>query len=214
MYRQIKTKEELIREVVLLYRNSRKTKYFNNKIFRGRSRSISSYFEDLFANFLSNNINCDQIYIDQPLTVDGIKGRSIYPDIVIVKNNRIIALLDVKTDLGFNRYNFYELCRKDSQLIKLMKGKNCSLIVGETKEKKYGLIISRNLIYDIVILSRKNNKNLEKQILRASRLNPKINVFVLTDGKHPNTYNVSVQKLIKGIKINETEFNKMVRKIS
>jgi len=212
---KIKAEKDLIKHIIKTYREARRTKFANNKIFRGRSHSISSIIEDLFAHYLTQNIKCDQIYIDQPLKIEGIKGKNIYPDLVIVKNDKIIALLDLKTDLGWKRKELFNLAKKYSNLIKNIKDKKVSLRIGETKERR-DFKISDKISYDIVIMSGTNiNKNLlEKHLEQIKKIKPKIDVFILTKSKHPNTYNLSIQSLLSQIVINEADFDRMFKKLN
>ncbi len=212
---KIKTEKELIKHIVKIYREARRVKFSNNKIFRGRSHSISSIIEDLFAYYLTQNVKCDQIYIDQPLKIEGIKGRNIYPDLVIVRNNEIVALLDLKMDLGWKRRELFNLSKRYSDLIKNIRGKKVSLRIGETKERR-DFKASDKISYDIVIMSDTNiNRGLlEKQLGQIKKLKPKIDVFILTKDKHPNSYNLSTQSLLSQIIINKADFDKMFRKLN
>ncbi len=211
---KIKAEKDLIKHVINTYRDARRTKFANNKIFRGRSHSISSIIEDLFAHYLTQNIECDQIYIDQPLKIEGIKGRNIYPDLVIIKDDKIIALLDLKMDLGWKRRELFNLAKKYSNLIKNIRNKKVSLKIGETKERR-DFKVSNKITYDIVIISDTNiNKELlEKQLKQIEKLKPKIDVFILTKGKHPNSYNLPIQSLLSQIIVNKADFDRMFRKL-
>lgn len=83
------TNQDFILNIIKLYQKSRETSFYNKKIKRGRSRSISSSAEDLFALYLADKIDCDFIFVDQPISVIGHKSQ-FYPDIVVIKNNNII----------------------------------------------------------------------------------------------------------------------------
>jgi hypothetical protein len=109
--------KQFIARVIESYQIARKPIYSNPKLSRGRSHSVASRVEDLFAFYLVNKINCDRIYIDQPISVVGSKAQ-IYPDIVIVKNKKITALCDVKMDLGWKRNELFNFCRRHAALLK------------------------------------------------------------------------------------------------
>jgi hypothetical protein len=213
--KKIKTEKDLITEIISLYHKARETKFSNDKIFRGRSHSISSAIEDLFAHYLTNNIECAYILIDQPLKIEGIKNKNIYPDLAIVQKDEIIVLLDLKTDLGWNRDGLYDLCKKHSWLITKIKGSRCSFKNGNTKEIKE-LVLSKKVIYDVVIVSGKNvnKEKLNKQIALSRKLKPKIDIFVLTDKIHPNQYNISKKEIISKLEINKVDFKKMFDKLN
>ena len=132
---------EFIRQVIRLYRSARRPKFINKKVSRGRSHSISSAVEDLFACYLASNIKCDHIYTDQPISVPGV-DRQVYPDLVIVRNNRIVALIDLKMDMGWNRGGLYTLCKKHYNRINKIRGKECRLREGVSK-KQHSYIIGK-----------------------------------------------------------------------
>ena len=71
------------------YVNARKVMVGNReakRVFRGRSRSISSIAEDLFAKLLFREFKLQRIYIfvDQPISLID-KEKTFYPDIFICK---------------------------------------------------------------------------------------------------------------------------------
>ena len=100
-------------------------------------------------------------------------------------------------------------------MIKNIKDKKVSLRIGETKERR-DFKISDKISYDIVIMSGTNiNKNLlEKHLEQIKKIKPKIDVFILTKSKHPNTYNLSIQSLLSQIVINEADFDRMFKKLN
>lgn len=204
---------EFLRQIIKLYHSARKPKFINKKISRGRSHSISSSAEDLFAYYLSGHIKCDHIYIDQPINVPSFNN-PICPDLVVVRNNRIIAFIDLKMDIGWNRKGLYFLCKKHHSKLDSIKGKQCKLKEG-TSKKDYSYIADRKLSYNIVLISNQNvnSRILEGQITQSKSLNPNVEVFVLTEKEHPNTYGIKIEDLMKKIKINNDQFKKLIKKL-
>ena len=120
------TPKEYFRKIIELYEKSRIPQFYNPNIQRGRSASISSELEDLTALFIAlNNPNQCNYFIDQPMKFLGSTTK--YPDIVIQKTDGVIDhLIDVKTDLGWNRNGIYAFCDKWEKAIAAVKGKETS----------------------------------------------------------------------------------------
>lgn len=204
---------EFVLEVIKLYQSAREPKFVNQKISRGRSRSISSSVEDLFAHYLSGQIECDHIYINQPISIDGFKNL-IYPDLVIVRDKRIIAFIDFKMDMGWKRDGLYDLCRKQYDRLKKARGKKCKLKEGVSK-REYFYIIDKKATFAIVIFTDRNiSPNLlMSQLQKSSELKPNLEVFVLTAQEHPNEYNISPEDLIQKMEIRDNEFKRLINRL-
>ncbi len=205
--------EQFLTKVIQLYHQARKPLFPNNKIRRGRSRSIASAVEDLFALFLSERIICDLIYIDQPISIEGPKTQ-IYPDIVIIKNQKIVALCDIKMDLGWKRRELYNLCKHYASLLAKIKGKKCKIKDKITK-KSILYHISRKVIFNIVIVSDQNNtqRTLQGQLVKIKPFNKTVPVSILTTSGHPNTYGISTSQLLKKIRIKK-DFLALVKRLN
>lgn len=121
-----------IYKIIELYQTARKPKFPNKKIKRGRSHSIASSSEDLFAHFLINKVKPDLIYVDQPISIEGFKTQN-YPDISIVHNNVVTAFCDLKMDMGWDRAGLFDLCKKQNKWIGGVRGKKCKIRDGVTK---------------------------------------------------------------------------------
>lgn len=203
-----------ILNIINLYQDARVSKFKSRIIRRGRSRSISSDTEDLFALFLSKNITCDLIYIDQPISFND-KPVQFYPDIVIVKNDKIKSFCDLKMDLGWNRYGLYSFCEKHKDYLIKIKNKTCKIRDGITKEDKY-YTVSKSVSYNVVIMSNQNinPKKIQEHQKNIKKLGRDVELFILSQKKHPNTYGYKPTELIKKIEINDSEFAKLIKKLN
>jgi hypothetical protein len=208
------TPQQFLLKIIGVYQDARISRYADEKIHRGRSHSISSVTEDLFASYL---IYADPaislIYVDQPLRVREYE-KSFFPDIVIVKDEIITAFLDLKMDLGWKRRGLIDLCEKDQLLLSKIRGKSCTINDGVTKEKKT-FTISSSAVYDIVVVSAENisKKLLADQLEGASKYGNDVSVHILTEKEHPNTYGYSPEDLISKIQINDDAFTEVVARI-
>lgn len=210
---QYMTPSEFIARVVTAYQNARVPQYVDEKVSRGRSHAVSSIVEDLFAYYLiANSSSINKIYVDQPISLS-IKKR-IYPDIVVVKDNMIVAFIDLKMDIGWNRSGLYDLCKKHSDIIEAIRGTECSLRDGSTKETRH-YTISDDLTYSIVIVSSTNISpiKLEEQLKLSRVLEPSVEVVVLCKKGRPNTYGTNPDEVIKTLDIDYGAFDKILKKV-
>lgn len=208
------TDNELIEKIISLYKEARVTTYIKKNIKRGRSHSISSRVEDLFAVYISEMLPENvEILIDQPFTYHSDKTYAMYPDIAVIRNNEVVKLFDIKMDLGWNR-DFYPFCKEKQEFIDEIKGLQVKAKDGATKEQKT-YKISDSVKINIVIVSNANisktkREENEKRILTLDK--SKIEVFVLADA-HPNNYDddditniplrqVDIENLKREIKLN------------
>jgi hypothetical protein len=202
------------RKIVELYHDGRIPLFKDRALFRGRSRSVSSAVEDLFAKFIISNTNIDKIYIDQPVNTIGF-NKQIYPDLVIIKNNKVIQLIDLKMDMGWNRDGLLSLCDKHQSIVKNVKGEELKIRDGLSKEDVF-YKYSNKLVYNIVIISSKNisYEKLDKQIKASKKRNKNVNVYVLSSKAHPNIYKYTVKEMINKISIDDKQIDKLLKSIN
>jgi len=200
---------EYIKQIIELYHKSRNPEYYNPNIKRGRSSSISSKLEDLTALFiaLNNPNNCDY-YTDQPIKFEGSTTK--YPDIVIQDVQGMIKnLIDVKTDLGWNRQGMYAFCQEWEKRIEKIKGTKTQFKTGINKELKNG-VFSKRLKYHILVISKINSgKKIEEDHIRVRNKLKKVKLYILSDNLHPNNYEYSIEETLKKISINNDEFERL-----
>ena len=207
---------EFIRKVIELYREARKPRFYHPSIKRGLSRAISGLTEDLLSYFLAVNLIADyDLYTDQNITFSkGIK--TIRPDTVIVKNNVIEHIIDIKTDFGWMRDKITEFCRNKNEELKKVKGNSGKVQIlnpdGVTKQEKM-LELSDDLILHIVIISRENisKEKLDNHLQNIKNLKlENVEVYTLTSEIHPNVYGKPIEEVLNSIKIHEDEFKRLM----
>lgn len=207
------TPTEYFAKIIELYINSREPEFYNPNIKRGRSASISSKLEDLTALFIAlNNPNNCSYYTDQPIKFEGSTTK--YPDIVIQeKNGEIKNLIDVKTDIGWNREGMLSVCSEWENRIQKIKGTNTKFKLGSNKELKEGSF-SKSLKYHILVISKINSgKRIESEHKKVMTNMKNISLYILSDALHPNNYSFSIQETLLRIKINEPEFERLFKSI-
>jgi len=208
---------DLVYEVIRLYQSARQVRPAHHKVTRGRSRSISSDLEDLFALFLVNKIQCDHIYVDQPIAI--LEQRQPRcPDITIARDNQLTAFCDLKTDMGWDRKGLGPLCRRHYQWLHEARGKTARLNEkkGAAKTGK-SYEVSKRATYSVVILHEHNVKaDLLRNDISAVRkqLGPDLDVFILTRGGHPNAYNIGARELRKTIHLRHDDLRALVNRLN
>lgn len=210
------TPEIFFENLVKLYADSRSSKFPDDNIHRGRSVSISGYLEDLFAKYIATNNpkkECNY-FIDQPMTIPSLSTLKC-PDIVIQNkaNNVITDLVDMKTDLGWNRNGMPEFCAKWNELIQSLKGVGATFKEGKTKQKIEGTF-SNKLHLHIVVASRVNcGPRIREHYKEINKLN-NVSMYILSDKVHPNEYKTTSKEILKTMEINSHEFKRLLNKIS
>lgn len=118
-------------------------------------------------------------------------------------------------DLGWNRDGLYSFCEKYKKYLAEIKNKQCKLRDESTKEDKH-YTISKKVSYNIVIVSGQNinPRKLKEHQINVKKLGKEVELFVLSEKEHPNTYGYTKEDLIKRIKINDIEFDKLIKKLN
>jgi hypothetical protein len=191
------TQQDFLAEVINIYAKSRQVVLpsgleITDKIRRGRNHTVSGMLEDLFACFLLKNFpSIDKIAIDQPLTIrqSAKKAKVLYPDLLLIQNDEIKAIVDIKTDMGRKREELENILISSSNNVITMQGKVMSYKDGITKQV-FTITANQNLQSFIVVISRKNINpvTVEKHLanIQANKNIINARLYFLTDGIHPN----------------------------
>ena len=201
--------EEYFRKIIELYHQSREPNYYNPNIKRGRSSSISSRLEDLTALFIAlNSPKQCSYFTDQPIKFKGSTTK--YPDVVIQnKNGNIENLIDVKTDIGWNRSGMYRFCEEWEKRIESIRGTDTSFKQGKDKTINQG-VFSKELKYHILIVSKINSgKIIDSDYEQVKKKLKNVYLYILSDNVHPNNYKYDISNTIDNIIINRNEFERL-----
>ena len=159
-------------------------------IRRGKSRTISSEVEDLFAYFISTIVDGKvEILIDQPISFRLYgKSKTIYADIAMIRDNVVYQIWDLKTDLGLKRDSFIDFCKDKTRLVNGAILQTAKLKDGEFKTER-NLTFSNCLTFNVVIITQKNISAAKgERIILETRNLENVGVYFLTSGIHPNSY--------------------------
>lgn len=200
------TQIEFLQEIRDAYLKARKFIYtpkVNIEVLtRGTSHSISSVSEDLFACYCANRVVDPtglRIFIDPPISFVGttLKNKSekkallIRPDIALCRNSIVNCVFDIKTDLGFKRKVFIDKAKERNAQMNFIKSQVAQLTDGETKIPGT-LKIAKDIKFVYVILSEGNiSKSILKRLIDDLKALENIEAFVLSEGDHLNSYDIS-----------------------
>jgi hypothetical protein len=202
-----------LKEIIERYHNARLPIHPHAQIFRGESRCISSEVEDLFANYLANKLPENIIvYVNQIITAGSKSSRQrMKPDLVLVKDQSILAIFDLKMDLGYKRGGFIDYWRERNAQIPLLHTQVFSLFEksGSSKTRKFYRFSENAMLFYIIISDQNISERVFRQILETKSKMEYSDIFVLSSYLHPNAYNMSVEEVLKKIKINTTEFDRL-----
>lgn len=180
---------------------------------RGTSHSISSITEDLFGCYCAEKVaepNGIKILIDPPISFKGteLKNKSgkksllLRPDIAFTKDNIVNCFFDIKTDLGYKRFEFLNQARDRNNQLNTIKEKYAHYKDGKTKINQR-IKISSNIKFVYVVISQGNiGRDKMENFISGIKLLENVEVFVISKGEHLNSYNE-----ISKTEINETDFN-------
>jgi hypothetical protein len=136
---------------------------------RGTSVSNSSLFENQMAILLHTHLDDEyRILVDYPIVFPGRNNR-ITPDILIIRNNTIKMILELKIDLGYEKTGWDNL--QMERLHKLKKyqketGYKPFNVITKEKGPKVFLHVPDKIEYANVIFCQKNGAELIKNVLK------------------------------------------------
>jgi len=219
------THEELLLQVRNLYLEAREPRFFydkkHNAISRCTSHSISSEYEDLLAQYCFELINDEtvEIFIDPQMKFpkldlknsSGEKTFIFRPDIVIVKNNKIVFLIDAKTDLGYLKSIYTDVISKMNNTIGLLAGQYVEFN-RRTKGVIQKLEFSQQIKLAYLVASNEYITKIPVPYKDLNSSHSRVNIFFLSSGGHLNNYKNGVEEVGNGINVNESfiEFDKLI----
>lgn len=159
------------------------------------------------------------IYIDQNFTVDNENGffgkknkGSFRPDIALVKNSIVMAVFDLKQDLGWKRTQTEVEKSKYEEAIKFYRTRKAVLTNKKNSDKNKDVWFSKNLVRQFVIVS---DLNISKETLQRNKAlfkTVKMNkFFFLTSEVHPNSYDYGPKGRKKKVKLNIGAFDEILK---
>lgn len=212
------TPRDFLLKIINAYQEARLTDADHPKVRRGRSHSISSQAEDYLAEYLvHSDPSLDLVLVDQPVTLPAktagtARAVQRYPDLVLVRNGTVETLIDLKMDPGWARTKMREFCEKHEATLNFFAGQTGRLRDGRTKEtQEYAF--SKDLRYLIAVISGQNinQAQLKIQLDSVVEFEPRVQVLVLSNGRHPNSYETDSQTTLMQMELDIMAFRFMTK---
>jgi hypothetical protein len=142
-------------------------------------------------------------------TINCAARQRIKPDLVIVKKEISLAILDLKMDLGYNRTEFPNYWSKRDMQLQCLHNQRVSMYVKtENWPKRQELTFGADTRLFYVLVSDQNiNPEQLGIILKMRGIMQYSDLVVLTQGVHPNMYGVTIDEAFKRITINHQDFD-------
>jgi hypothetical protein len=206
------TPEDFASNFVDLYRYARALSVPSPKVTRARSRSVSSDLEELVAAYVAANSDRDlHIYVDQPVSLGD--GKVAYPDLVILDlaSQTVIAIVDVKTDIGWKRDGMQAMCEKLSKVRQALTTIG-TVNLGPEPKLRAPHMVAKNLSCHLVVGALENSgKDLQTPESMKLAKDNDIQVHVLVEGRHPNHFSRQQLNSFPGMKVRIEDFAALAR---
>ena len=198
------------RQVVEIFHNKRERKSLdgeNGRVVRGRSPASSSDLEDLLALTISGMLGIEyRFLVDKAIsykTPEMKRAKIIYPDIMIIRGDTLLGIIELKIDLGYlsddwiDKYlnNIVELARVGVVTYKEPKE------YGKSETRKLKIARDIHSKSKVVVITSNNNHGKLEKFVQAT------NATVLYDRETPtnNKYNKSNREVLMESLIKEKD---------
>ena len=193
------TNKELINHIIRLYQKANQLTegFHNDAVIRGRRHTISSMVEDLLAGFIQQRIGDPSLrfWVDYALSYTppgATRAKTIYPDIAVVRKvggtNVILAIIDVKMDLGWKRDFGTRMPDIAADIKQLRQAKRANRRVPDEEGTKQNesVRISDVLKLKYAIMSDQNGSaaGFEANRLAAANQSSEIQLYAFTTGHY------------------------------
>lgn len=155
----------------------------SDKILRGHSRSISTDIEDKIAIFIHKLLPNYDIYIDSSIFVDHKIHR---PDILLVKDEVVKAVIEIKSILGFNRDASNDIDKLDDnrKLFANVKETICTFsnYQSDSKRNAKNIQFTNETKYLFIVFASENCSKKQHNLNREYAKEKNICYYILFDG--------------------------------
>lgn len=193
-------------QVVKTFQKKRESKALDGergRVIRGRSPSSSSDLEDLLALAISQILDSNyRFLVDKPIsfkTPEMTRAKTIYPDIMIIRDDVLVGIIELKIDLGYLNMDWIEKYEKTQNALAQLSKISYKDPNAENIDERIFLKIGVNLLANskIVVLTAGNAHGKLKKFVQAT------DAIVLYKNKpRDKSYNSSnrdelIEKLVK-----------------
>lgn len=171
--------------VAIFQEAKRKKSIAPPRVMRGRAGSCSSDCEDLLALGISEMIpEKYSLLVDYPLTIRNqtqARAETIYPDIAILCENRLVGVVEIKNDLGYMSEDWAK--KSQENLRKLQSAESISYrknVNVNMREPQASIVADKNVAQAVIVISGENAHG------RMGALQGQHTCFILMPHYHPN----------------------------
>lgn len=202
----------IIRNMANVYIRKKLANDIYGRAKRGRLASAASDFQDAFASFLVKLLPADyQIFVDYPISYiisNMSKARTFYPDILLIKDEIIVGIFELKIDLSNAPPDWLDRKKKEFDRITTAGTVSYSSFSRENNRETMELKVSPNVREAFIVLSTFNDHG------KLAKLKDSSNLFVLTGEWHPNNpalYPEDVESIIRAVSSDPENLNEWHR---
>lgn len=201
------TPENFVQRFIGLYRRARELSVLSPAVTRARSRSVSSDLEELVAAYVAaNSARNLHIYVDQPVSLGARKVA--YPDLVVldVATQTVIAIIDVKTDIGWKRDGMQAMCEKLANVRRALAIRGTVQLGPEPKLRSPHKIADDLSCHLVVGALENSGKELQTPETMKIAADNGVLVHLLIEGKHPNHFSRQKLDTFPGMRVRVNDF--------
>lgn len=221
-----------IQKTIKSYRTERERirneyQYSAKKLYLGRSFAQLD-FEFNFAKNLFIKSKFDRILVDTGISYDGSGMRPLYPDIILIKNDTLIAIIEVKIDLGWLKIDEFGIRKNKNGRYTFVSSQNnfrkrydkflTSKIgryhkkVDEDNEDKIEFSIPRSVKKYFILVTTENDHGRYKEFKKSIR-NSKFKLLVFLRTTHPGKRNTVWSDVAHDLNQNKRHIIKHLKRI-
>lgn len=192
-----------------------------NPVQLGRSFKIADRFQFKFARSISKKLTSSKILVDYPISCTN-RSQPIYPDLLLIDDNKIKGIVEIKIDLGFFRYNDFGITyKKENKTYSydIASNKFCHKYSNflrseeiwyktKSKKKRVDLKVTKAPKKIFIVVSRKNHEN-RIPFFKQSIKDANFKALFLLDEIHPNKKHATDDLIKKEISNKRDEIEKL-----
>lgn len=170
--------EHVIQVVFNAYQANKRSKWIADRVYRGRSSSVSSIFEDSTAIYIDQFFKDEtiKILVDTRINLKPF-NKYFFPDITIIQQNQIIGIIELKLDLGFINKQYFTNQHAHNNM--MLESESVSFKV---ENDIFNIKFSPNCQHLTLVLTAANSHNQ----IKALNLYDQQNVIILLNNSEPH----------------------------
>jgi hypothetical protein len=203
--------DAFIKKIHGLYLARKEEKEIAPGVYRGTNPSVSSKVENLFGRYVKAFLpdSCFEIWVDPqiscPQNPRGSKTRIFRPDICVIREDTVVAIFELKMDLGYIREKFTGYAEERAAILRELAGAKIQCSIGRQQRK---LRFTRGLRPNFVVFCEANISAEKMGTIKAyfGAKNAPGKLFILSSRDHLNDDGANYE-------VNEDAFDELEKTI-